>query len=359
MSERKAVVIGALGVIGRYIVEQLLAQGSWQVLGVSRRAAAEQDNYRHLSVDLLDADATERAFASISDVTHVFYAAFQASVGAAANYAANIAPNRDMLVHAVTAIARHSRALQRVVLVTGTKYYGIHLGPLKTPMRETDPRHMPPDYYFDQIDWLTEFQRGELQRGKLWTWAELRPQTLCGFAPGTAMSILPAIAAYASVSKALGLPLRFPGKAGAYRSIYQVCESAQMARAALWAATEPRCANEAFNITNGDYFRWQHMWPLIADVFEMPVGDPQMISLTAHMADKAPLWHALQRQHGLVAIGWEQLAAWPYADYVFASEWDIMSDVTKSRLFGFHDVVDSQEMFVRLLQRFRDQKIVP
>ena len=33
--------------------------------------------------------------------------------------------------------------------------------------------HMPPNYYFDQIDWLTAYQRG-----KEWDWVELRPQTL-------------------------------------------------------------------------------------------------------------------------------------------------------------------------------------
>ena len=53
------------------------------------------------------------------------------------------------------------------------------------------------------------------------------------------------------------------------------------------------------------------------------------------------------------------LVAWPFADYVFGSDWDIMSDVTKSRLHGFHDVVDSEEMFVRLLARFRAERIVP
>ena len=89
-----------------------------------------------------------------------------------------------MLVNAVTAIDAASPTLHRVVLVTGTKDYGAHLGPLKTPARETDPRHMPPDFYFDQIDWLTGYQRG-----KRWNWMELRPQTLCGFAPGTPMSI--------------------------------------------------------------------------------------------------------------------------------------------------------------------------
>ena len=55
----------------------------------------------------------------------------------------------------------------------------------------------------------------------------------------------------------------------------------------------------------------------------------------------------------LKPYAYDQLVAWPFADYVFGCDWDVMSDVTKSRRFGFHDVVDSEEMFVRLLRRFR------
>jgi hypothetical protein len=43
---------------------------------------------------------------------------------------------------------------------------------------------------------------------------------------------------------------------------------------------------------------------------------------------------------------------------VFGADWDVISDVTKSRLYGFHDVVDSEAMFVRL-RRFREERIVP
>jgi nucleoside-diphosphate-sugar epimerase len=352
--QRLAVVVGALGVIGRYIVERLLAEEGWSVVGLSRRAAPAAPGYRHIPVDLLDTEACRAKLAGLTGATHVFYAAFQAAQGAAADYASNIAPNRDMLANAVTAIAQASPALHRVVLVTGTKYYGSHLGPFKTPARESDPRHMPPDYYFDQIDWLTQFQRG-----KAWDWVELRPQTLCGFAPGTPMSILPAIAVYAAISKELGLPLRFPGKPGAYTAIYQVTESSHFANAALWAATEPRCGLEAFNVTNGDYFRWKHVWPRMAEVFEMPVGEPQTISLTQHMAGMGGLWRAMTEKHGLKAFDYRELVAWPFADYVFGCDWDVMSDVSKSRRFGFHDVVDSEEMFCRLLRRFREERIVP
>jgi len=355
MAERKqAVVVGALGIIGRYVVERLLRQDDWSVVGLSRRPAEVAPRYRHISVDLLDREATAAKLAGLAHATHVFYAAFQATAGAAADYASNIAPNRDMLVNAVTAIDAASPALRRVVLVTGTKYYGAHLGPFRTPARESDPRHVGPNYYFDQIDWLAGFQRG-----KRWDWVELRPQTLCGFAPGTPMSLAPAIAVYAAISKELGLPLRFPGKAGAYASIYQVTESTHFANAALWAAGEPRCALEAFNITNGDYFRWQNLWPKLAAVFNMAAGGLQTISLTAHMAEQAPLWRAMTEKYRLAPYAYEELVAWPFADYVFGCDWDVMSDVTKSRAFGFHDVVDSEEMFVRLMRRFRAERIVP
>lgn len=347
---KTAVVVGAQGVIGRYLVEKFASLTDWQVIGLSRRRGEDRERVRHVSVDLLD---PKRALDGI-EATHVFYAAFQPAPGAAADFARNVVANRDMLVNAITQLSASSPKLERVVLVTGTKYYGSHLGAFRTPARESDPRHLGPNYYFDQIDWLVAFQSG-----KRWDRVELRPQTLCGFAPGTAMSIVPLIAVYASICKELGLPLRFPGKPGAYRAIYQVTESGHLANAAHWAATEPRCANQAYNITNGDYFRWCNVWPGIAAVFGMEVADPQTISLAAHMADKAPLWEHMIRKHGLKPYRFEELVAWPFGDYVFGCDWDVMTDVTKSRLHGFNAVVQSEEMFGRLLSRFRQERIVP
>ena len=52
-------------------------------------------------------------------------------------------------------------------------------------------------------------------------------------------------------------------------------ERALLARALVWAATEPRCANRAFNITNGDLVRWCHLWPGIAAALEVEPGPVQ------------------------------------------------------------------------------------
>jgi len=77
------------------------------------------------------------------------------------------------------------------------------------------------------------------------------------------------------------------------------------------------------------------------------------------MADKAALWEEMTGKYKLKRVPYMDLVAWPFADYVFGADWDLMSDVTKSRLYGFHDVVDSEAMFVRLLGRFREERIVP
>ena len=105
MAERKqAVVVGALGVIGRYIVERLLQEEDWSVVGLSRRAADAAPRYRHVCVDLLDRPATAARLGEPVGNHAYLLRRLSASAGAAAGYASNIGPNRDMLVNAVTAI---------------------------------------------------------------------------------------------------------------------------------------------------------------------------------------------------------------------------------------------------------------
>ena len=187
----------------------------------------------------------------------------------------------------------------------------------------------------------------------------LRPHTVCGFALGNPMNIMMVIAVYAAISKELGLPLRFPGKPGAYRAVYQVTDSGLLAKAMTFCATATAARNEVFNVTNGDYFRWCNVWPKIAAAFDMPWDEPQTIKLTEFMADKAPLWNVMRERHGLKGYRYEDLAAWPFGDYVFGTDWDVMTSTIKLRKAGFHDCDDSEEMITRMLREFRQRKIVP
>jgi nucleoside-diphosphate-sugar epimerase len=190
-----------------------------------------------------------------------------------------VALNTDVLVNLVERVEAGSRSLEHVNLVEGSKWYGSHLGPYKTPAKEDDSRHMPPNFCYDQQDFLEQ-----RQKGKRWSWSAVRPRAIYGFSVGSPMNLSLVIAVYAAISKALKLPLSFPGKPGAYRTLYQCSDSALLARAIEWMATEPKCANQAFNITNGDLIRWENLWPKLAGFFDMELAPPRHISLTRLMA---------------------------------------------------------------------------
>lgn len=156
----------------------------------------------------------------------------------------------------------------------------------------------------DQEMWLRRHQAG-----KGWTWSGLRPQTVCGFALGNPMNISTVIAVHAAISKEPGLSLRFPGKPEAYDAIYRVTDSEHLAKAMMWCASAARAANQVFNVTTGDVFRWPYLWPRFAEFFRFDHAPPQTISLTAFMADKAPLWAGMVERHGLAPIPFAEVAA--------------------------------------------------
>lgn len=348
--DKVALVVGSQGVIGRNLIEHLASLGDWDVIGLSRRGGPASERVRHVQVDLLDAEDTRVKLADLGHVTHVFYAAYQERP----TWAELVPPNLAMLVNVVDAIEPVAKGLRHVSLMQGYKVYGAHLGPFKTPARETDPDHMPPEFNVDQQRFLEQ-----RQKGKAWTWTALRPSVVGGVALGNPMNLALAIAVYASISKELGLPLRFPGKPGAYHSLLEMTDAGLLAKATVWAATEARCANQAFNINNGDLFRWSELWPKIARYFELEVAPPLPMSLDVVMADKAPLWKAMTAKHGLAHHSYEDVSSWRFGDFVFSWDYDMFADGTKARRFGFHEFVDTEAMFLRLFDAFRRAKVIP
>ncbi len=177
--KKHALVAGGLGVIGRNLVEHLAAQADWTVTAISRRQPDFATPAAFLSVDLTDPSAATAALAGLADVTHVFFAAYQEYADPKAQVDANLA----MLRNVVAAADAASPALKRVVLYEGAKYYGAHLGAFVSPALESDPRQMPPNFYYDQEDWL----RG-MAASRPWDLVVLRPDAVCGFAIGNPMN---------------------------------------------------------------------------------------------------------------------------------------------------------------------------
>ncbi|MBY4209165.1 SDR family oxidoreductase [Rhodococcus fascians] len=347
---KTAVVVGANGVIGGNLVEHLQRTGDWNIIGLSRSGGIDSERVRHIAVDLLDGDETRRRLSHLTDVTHIFYAAYQERP----KWAELVPPNLAMLVNVVTVIEDSSPNLEHVSLMQGYKVYGAHLGPFKTPARETDPPHMPPEFNIDQQQFLES-----RQVGKRWSWSAIRPSVVCGVALGNPMNLATVIAVYATMCKKLGVPMRFPGKPGAFGSLLEMTDASLLAEATVWAATTPACANQAFNITNGDMFRWNDMWLRIANIFGLDTATPLPMSLADVMADKEPLWNSIVAEHELKPTPYRDVSSWAFGDFVFSWDYDVISDGSKARRMGFHRFVDTEAMFAGIVTDLRRQRIIP
>ncbi len=350
MTRKTALVIGATGVSGRAIVSHLESQPDWNVIGVSRNAPYFDTAAKFVSVDLMDPASCEAGLAPLADVTHVFYTAYWDNP----DFAKTRAPNAAMARNALSVVERNAKNLQHICLLQGTKYYGQYLGPFKTPAKESDPRISVPHFYYDQQDFVTG-----LQQGKSWSWSAARPHVICGYALGNPLNIISMICVYAAILKKHGMPLFWPGKPGAFTSIYQATDSGLLARAMVWMATNPACANEAFNVTNGDFFRYQNLWPAFAEHFGMAPGGVETTDMPKFMESRDHVWDEIVREHGLKPNPVSRLANWHFTNYAFSNDWDVMSDTTKCREFGFMEFIDSQKMFLGHFEELRRMKIVP
>ncbi len=347
---RKVLVVGALGVVGRGLISHLLQGSEWDVVGLSRRALPPQPRLQPISVDLLDRSQCQALAPELRDITHAFYVAYAARP----THADEVEPNLLMLRNLMEVLEPAAPNLEHVTLMQGTKAYGAHLGPYKTPARETDPRIISPLFYYPQQDYLCA-----LATGKRWAWSVMRPRCIWGFSIGSTMNMITALGVYAAISKEMGLPLCFPGTEGGYKRIEQAVDTELLAKACVWAATEKHCANQIFNVANGGLFRWQEMWPRIAEALGMAVGPVRDVKLTEAMADKGPLWSRMVETYGLQALPYEQLADWSFADFQWRMDYDHISDTTKLFRSGFREMVDDEEMIIRMLRQMRQERIIP
>jgi nucleoside-diphosphate-sugar epimerase len=344
---RAALVAGAGGIIGHAVCHELERQG-WQVTALARRPVA---GFPSISVDLTDQRATAEALKNTETITHIFYAALSPDP----DLSIEAERNGRMLANLLDGIEQAGAPLQRVIIYQGFKIYGIHLGAkVPTPARESDPPHMPPNIYLAQ-----EAQLRKRAERSSWDYVALRPDVVVGDIYGNPMNIALVIGAFAEISRALGIPMRFPGTDVAVRQLVQVTDAGLLARASAWAATSERAAGEAFNVTNGDVFRWERMWGDIANHLGLETASPVPLTLGRHMADKGPLWQQLAHNANLVEADLVRLVGWGFGDFIFHTETDVISDVNKIYRYGFTERMDSAGSLLAALDSLKRQRVLP
>jgi len=366
MPEKKVLVAGASGLVGHAAIEEFVKAG-WRVVGLSRRKPGDIPGAELIALDLLDREACERTLSGMSDVTHVVYAALQEQPGLFAGWLDESLMERNaaMLRNLFEPLSAVAKDLEHVTLLHGTKAYGLHhpavgYAGVRIPLRERDPRKPHPNFYFLQEEYLLE-----QQRNANWTMTVYRPTFIYGTAPGNNMNPMLAIAVYASILREQGLPLLFP-REGQTSGVHEAVDANLLGRAIVWGATSPAARNETFNVTNGDVFMWEHVWPAIAEEFGMRAEGARHMSFAEDLPKYDDDWARMVQKYGLDApssitefVGYNSLV---YTDLLFnPSQYPApaLNSTIKIRQAGFHECMDTEDMFRAQIRALRQKRAIP
>ncbi|WP_128081625.1 SDR family oxidoreductase [Arthrobacter sp. TB 26] len=352
--QNKAIVIGSTGVSGAALVHKLEHEG-FEVWGVSRGNTGSPTGARTIAVDL----AGESDLREITELapTHVFYTAWKRHPTEAENIAVN-----GMMVRRALEAAGKGGAVQHVALVTGLKQY---IGPPElqgtiptpdTPFKEDAPRLPIKMFYYAQEDEL--FRAAETYA---FAWSVHRAHTIVGHAVGNAMNIAATLGAQAAICREEGRPFVFPGSRVRWDGLGDMTDADLLADHMHWAATTPGVGNEAYNVVNGDVFRWRTMWPLIAEMLGVQAADfpEERMPLTKQMVDSEDTWRRIAQQDNLVEPDVNRVASWWHTDGDLGRWIEMLADMSKSRRAGYTGYIATDDSFRKTFEQYRESHVLP
>ncbi|WP_263355991.1 SDR family oxidoreductase [Acidicapsa ligni] len=355
MAKKTALVVGSTGIVGLTLANRLISQEDWNVFGLARNPSASTD-IQPIAADLLNTGQLQSALNGIKP-THIFLTSWLRNSTEAENIRVNSAMVRNLL-NAVSA----SGSVEHVALVTGLKHY---LGPFEnygkgtlpaTPFREKQGRLDVENFYYAQED---EVYAAAARDG--FSWSIHRPHTVIGFAVGNAMNMGVTLAVYASICRETGRPFVFPGSSAQWNGLTDMTDARQLASHLQWAATTHAARNQAFNVVNGDVFRWSWMWSELAEWFGLraePYPD-HPTPLELQLADAAPIWTNIADKYELVEPDLRRLVSPWHTDADLGRPIEVVTDMSKSRKLGFLDYQATDESFFDLFTRLRKEGLIP
>jgi nucleoside-diphosphate-sugar epimerase len=352
-SSRIALIAGSTGIVGGNLATLLVERG-WTVYGLARKPSAVE-GVIPVAADLRDQDGLTERLANVTP-THIFFCTWLRQP----TELENVRVNGEMIDNLFAAL--RGKTLQHAALVTGTKHY---LGPFEsyghtsaeTPFRENAQRLPGLNFYYTQEDVL--FRAAAAGR---FAWTVHRPHSIVGFAPGNAMNMGQTLAVYASFCRETGEPFIFPGSHEQWNALTDVTDARTLAEQLYWAATTPAAHGQAYNISNGDIFRWRWLWPQIAAYFGVPSQGPPAggsLRLEPRMTDAPSRWQALASKYGLAERDVNQLASWWHTDGDLGRTIECVNDMTESRRRGFCAFQSTPNSFFELFDRLRNERLIP
>ncbi|KAL0254862.1 hypothetical protein SLS55_009386 [Diplodia seriata] len=268
-----AIITGANGISGQHML-RVLAQNPqrWsKIYCLSRRPPTIPEGLpqiEHISMDFLKSpDFIAKLLKSHRvRADYVFFYSYiqvppKDGQGLWSNAEEMAIVNTELFSNFLSALNLADIKPRRVLLQTGAKHYGVHLGPPKVPQEESDPRvTIEPNFYYPQEDYLVDWCEEMAGVG----WNVIRPSFVLGAVPDAAMNLVFPIAAYTAVCKHLGQKLEFPGDLEAWERPLDLSSAMLNGYQAEWAVLDDGTANEAFNAADGSTFAWGQFWPRLA-----------------------------------------------------------------------------------------------
>lgn len=358
-------IVGVTGIVGNSLAEILplpdTPGGPWKVYGVARRPQPEwnaDNRLEYIQCDVFDPEETSSKLSKLTDVTHIFYVTWANME----NESENCRVNGEMLRNVLRAVIPNAPNLKHICLQTGRKHYlgsFESFGKIQThepPYHEELPRLDVQNFYYVQEDILFE----EVEKKEGLTWSVHRPGVIFGFSPHSMMNMIGTLCVYATICKHEGLPLRFPGSQEAWEGYWDVSDADLIAEHHIWAAVDPFAKNEAFNCSNGDVFRWKHLWNALAEQFGVECQGPEGRGLVLEetMKDKGRVWDEIVKEKGLVPTKLEEVGQWWFVDAVLgvASTFDSMN---KSKEHGFLGFRNTKSSTISWIDKMKAYKFVP
>lgn len=312
--------------------------------------------------------------------------------------------------------------VKRIILVTGAKQYGVHLGVPKQPMLEDAPwltsSEWPPNFYYNQQNILHDFCAKHKKE-----WVVTYPNDVIGYAQGNFMNLSSALPLYVLVSKEMAggsNGIEFPGSPTFYTRFDCFTSAKLHAEFCAWAALEPRTANQAFNVVNGDVESWQNLFPKVTNYFGATVKPDQFKSVyngsgatvtdkikgmvtgtndqssVTDMAPKPPVsteadalglqdtpalqpskveqhidlvkwsqrddvkqtWNAIAEREGLDKAIFDK-ATWGFLGFVLGRNFDLVISMSKAREFGWTGYRDTWASLKEVFEEMKAAGVLP
>ena len=359
---KRVLVIGASGLVGFETARHFCETPGCEVVVASRRPPHDALDARFVAVDLADdAGCAEVLAREAAGTTHLVYAGLYEKPQLVAGWldAEHIATNVRMFKNVLDAVDGASRDLRHITTMEGGKSYGVHVRPVAIPSREgrDDARDLAM-FYWPQQDYLRA-----MRAERDWRWTIFRPASICGESFASAMNPIPALGAYAAVLKAEGQPLLYPGGDS---TVAQATDTELLAHAIAWAGESPEARDQIFNMTNGDVFIWESVWPALAEALGMEPGGRAPMHLATEMPKRAAVWDRVRAEHdlrspeleGFVGLSFQYIDSLLGVDDPTRVNPAVMSPI-KLHEAGFHEVADTEASMVKWIRRFQEKRYLP